>query len=104
MSGEAARRMKGGPAYTEPFLRRGERQAHYAARMTKHGKSTNKPSGGRGAPWWLENGGEECPHCEQAYGYEAELRCARCDAPICAICVVREGGVTLCPDCRKGAR
>lgn len=52
----------------------------------------------------LSPGGEECPHCEQDYAYEAEIRCARCDAPICAFCVSPSGKYALCPDCaaRKG--
>ena len=52
----------------------------------------------------LGPGGEECPHCEQDYAYEAEMRCARCDAPICSFCVSPSGKYALCPDCagRKG--
>jgi hypothetical protein len=55
------------------------------------------------SPWWLD-GDEECPHCEQRYAHEIEARCERCDAPICALCIVRAGRSVLCPDCGRRGR
>lgn len=52
----------------------------------------------------LGPGGEECPHCAQDYAYEAEVRCERCDAPICSFCVSRSGKYALCPDCARPKR
>ena len=49
-------------------------------------------------PWWLQ-GDEECPHCEQSYAVEMEVRCVDCDAPICPLCVVRVEIRSYCPSC-----
>ena len=38
------------------------------------------------APWWLEGGTEECPHCGQRYHLEVERRCPECDSPSCPHC------------------
>ena len=52
---------------------------------------------GRGA-WWLA-GDEDCPHCDQRYAVEMEVRCVDCDAPICPFCVMRVTVHSYCPDC-----
>jgi hypothetical protein len=56
------------------------------------------------APWWLEIGDEDCPHCEQTYSYTLEARCFECDAPICPMCIVRMGEHLFCPDCRESTK
>ena len=66
--------------------------------MPEHRKET-KPAT---PPWWLHGGDEDCPHCGHPYHLEGERRCAGCDAPACADCLVDEDG--LCPDCAKEAR
>lgn len=38
-------------------------------------------------PWWLEDGTDICPACNQAYAYQTEYRCVACDGPVCAMCV-----------------
>lgn len=50
-------------------------------------------------PWWLAEGEESCPHCEQTYAYEAEVRCVDCDAPVCPLCAARVQTRLVCPDC-----
>jgi hypothetical protein len=52
-----------------------------------------------GAPWWLDAGEEDCPHCDQTYTFRVEARCIECDAPICPMCIVRVEQHLLCPDC-----
>lgn len=63
-------------------------------------KAKAKPTSKKAAPWWLEDGDEDCPHCGQPYIYELEFRCSACDGPACAHCkqVHREGHL-VCPDC-----
>lgn len=54
------------------------------------------------APWWAEGGSETCPVCHQSYVYELEVRCHRCDQPLCPQCVVTERLTVvshLCPGC-----
>jgi hypothetical protein len=53
------------------------------------------------ASWWLEEGEHDCPHCEQSYSYEVEVRCFECDAPICPMCIVRVDEHLFCPDCQE---
>ena len=53
------------------------------------------------SPWWLHEGEEDCPHCDQTYTYCAELRCFDCDAPICPMCIVRIGEHVFCPECQQ---
>lgn len=48
--------------------------------------------------WWLI-AEEECPHCEQGYAYEMEVRCAECDEAICPLCAARENHRMVCPQC-----
>jgi hypothetical protein len=50
-------------------------------------------------PWWLAGGEEECPHCGQTYAYEAEVRCADCDAALCPLCAISVQTRRLCPEC-----
>lgn len=57
------------------------------------------PPDGHG-PWWLD-GDEDCPHCEQRYALEMEVRCVDCDAPICPFCVVRVRARVYCPQCEE---
>jgi hypothetical protein len=71
--------------------------------MGQHAKIGNVSKTG-GAPWWLDVGEEDCPHCEQTYSYRAEARCVECDAPICPMCMVRVEQRLLCPDCREAAK
>lgn len=57
-------------------------------------------------PWWVEGGSETCPHCLQSYVYELEVRCHRCDRPLCPQCVVTERLTVvnhLCPECTEEA-
>ena len=56
------------------------------------------------APWWLEAGEEDCPHCEQTYSLRVEARCFECDAPICPMCIVHVEEQLVCPDCRETPR
>jgi hypothetical protein len=58
----------------------------------------------REPPWWL-TGSELCPHCEQRYALEMEVRCVDCDAPACPLCVVhvRARRVRVCPPCDSAA-
>jgi hypothetical protein len=65
------------------------------AKQTKTGIAAKRGAG----QWWLDAGEEDCPHCDQAYWYAAEVRCFDCDAPICPMCIVRAGGHVLCPEC-----
>ena len=71
--------------------------------MAKPAKTKDAALSG-GAPWWLEVGDEDCPHCEQTYSYRVEARCFECDAPICPMCVVRVEQQLICPDCRSAAK
>ena len=63
----------------------------------KSGKANEAPAAK--PAWWLDEGEEECPHCEQTYVYETEVRCTRCDAAICLHCVTRVRKTVLCPEC-----
>lgn len=50
--------------------------------------------------WWLEDGTEICPICNQLYLYETEYRCVDCDGPSCENCVeVRESSTVVCKPC-----
>jgi hypothetical protein len=71
--------------------------------MAKHATASDAAKNGD-VPWWLDVGEEDCPHCEQTYTYEAEVRCFECDAPICRMCIVRVREHVLCPECRKPAK
>jgi hypothetical protein len=53
--------------------------------------------------WWLEPGAEECPHCLQAFHYEALYVCRECDEPVCPACMVTifESRMVVCPRCEK---
>lgn len=51
------------------------------------------------AHWWLAGGDEECPHCEARYAYEAEVRCAGCDSPMCPLCAAWSARRPRCPEC-----
>lgn len=51
--------------------------------------------------WWLESGDEECPHCEAAYAYEAEVLCVDCDSPLCPLCAVWVRRQARCPECAE---
>jgi hypothetical protein len=66
--------------------------------MAKNPKTGPKTAG---ASWWLEAGEVDCPHCEQAYSYEVEVRCYDCDEPICPMCIVQVDEHVFCPDCRE---
>jgi hypothetical protein len=68
--------------------------------MAKHAKTIGRAKTA-GAPWWLAQGEEDCPHCEHTYSYHAEVRCFECDAPICPMCIVRLSEQFFCPDCRE---
>ncbi|HET9948236.1 MAG TPA: hypothetical protein VFQ22_04915 [Longimicrobiales bacterium] len=49
-------------------------------------------------PWWLV-GEERCAYCGGRYPYEAEVRCAACDAGMCPWCAVHAEEGRLCPPC-----
>jgi hypothetical protein len=50
--------------------------------------------------WWLEQGTEICPACNQLYLYETEYRCLDCDGPICSQCVqMKQTLKIVCPTC-----
>jgi hypothetical protein len=50
--------------------------------------------------WWLEEGTEICPACNQLYLYETEYRCVDCDGPMCSQCVpVKQTLTIVCPTC-----
>jgi hypothetical protein len=49
-------------------------------------------------PWWL-TADEECPHCEQGYAYEMEMRCVECDDAMCPLCATRANERLVCPEC-----
>lgn len=38
--------------------------------------------------WWNRPGWEECPSCRGSYNLEVEIRCVRCDSPLCPLCAV----------------
>jgi hypothetical protein len=56
----------------------------------------------RSVPWWLA-GDEQCPHCQQLYAYELEIRCVECDEPGCPHCMQQqlERGI-VCVVCSAG--
>lgn len=57
-------------------------------------------------PWWAGGGSESCPFCHQSYVYELEVRCHRCDRPLCPQCVVTERLTVVshrCPECTEDA-
>lgn len=56
------------------------------------------------APYWLTSDELACPHCDQGYAYETEVRCALCDEPLCGLCAARRQGRMLCPHCADGER
>jgi hypothetical protein len=66
--------------------------------MAQQKKSTGVATRGA-APWWLDRGEEDCPHCDQTYSFTAEIRCIECDARVCPMCITRIGGHAFCPDC-----
>jgi hypothetical protein len=73
-----------------------------AERMARSTKSRTAVTSGP-TPWWLDEGEEDCPHCDQTYTYSAEVRCFDCDASICPMCIVRVGEHVFCPDCGEQA-
>ena len=63
--------------------------------------SRTQPNANR--TWWLGEGDQDCPHCDQTYSYEIEARCTVCDGPICLHCVMRADEGVVCPDCGASA-
>lgn len=60
------------------------------------------PAASTAVPWWLTQGEEECPSCEQPYILELEFRCPDCDAPTCMHCKRRHSdGRLVCVSCHK---
>lgn len=55
-------------------------------------------AGARAERWWLRVEGV-CHFCFQGYAYGTELRCGRCDDPMCEACVAQLRGQLLCPEC-----
>lgn len=43
------------------------------------------------------------PKCPRHPQHSTNDRCTQCHAPVCALCIQRVGGQTLCPGCRAGA-
>lgn len=55
------------------------------------------------APWWLEEGDEQCICCEQYFHFETLVLCLGCDGPVCNSCadVVLKSRETFCATCNS---
>jgi hypothetical protein len=58
------------------------------------------PAASNAAPWWLQEGDEECSSCGHLYIYELEFRCPQCESITCIHCRRRHAeGHLVCVSC-----